>query len=84
MRCNPLSGNLHPTESYLLCPHLADLPGGVYHYLSRDHVLERRAAVGDLQWTDVFFGRGNSDRNQFNLLARSVEIRHARVALLPA
>ena len=40
LRCNPSSGNLHPTEAYLLCPRLPDLPAGVYHYLSRDHVLE--------------------------------------------
>lgn len=45
LRCNPSSGNLHPTEGYLVlqdCPGLAD---GVYHYLSRDHLLERRAVL---------------------------------------
>ncbi len=45
LRCNPSSGNLHPTEGYLLAPHLPGLPAGVYHYLSRDHVLERRAEL---------------------------------------
>jgi hypothetical protein len=25
LRCNPSSGNLHPTEGYLLCPHLTGL-----------------------------------------------------------
>jgi SagB-type dehydrogenase family enzyme len=44
LRCNPSSGNLHPTEGYLVTPDLADLPGGIYHYVSRDHVLERRAS----------------------------------------
>jgi SagB-type dehydrogenase family enzyme len=58
LRCNPSSGNLHPTESYLLSPHLPDLPGGVYHYLSRDHVLEQRAVVDDPDWTGVFSGGG--------------------------
>jgi len=58
LRCNPSSGNLHPTEGYLLCPRLSDLPGGVYHYLSRDHVLEQRAAVDDPNWTAAFSGKG--------------------------
>jgi SagB-type dehydrogenase family enzyme len=42
LRCNPSSGNLHPTEGYLLCQNVPDLEDGVYHYLSRDHVLEQR------------------------------------------
>jgi SagB-type dehydrogenase family enzyme len=58
LRCNPSSGNLHPTEAYLLCPRLPDLPAGVYHYLSRDHVLEQRAVVDDPLWTAAFFGSG--------------------------
>jgi len=58
LRCNPSSGNLHPTEAYLLCPRLPDLPAGVYHYLSRDHVLEQRAAVVDPHWTAAFSGNG--------------------------
>ena len=41
LRCNPSSGNLHPTESYLIVPELPGLTGGVYHYVSRDHSLER-------------------------------------------
>jgi SagB-type dehydrogenase family enzyme len=45
LRCNPSSGNLHPTESYVL---IGALPGlgdtaGLYHYAPREHVLERRA-----------------------------------------
>lgn len=43
LRCNPSSGNLHPTESYLVTGDLPGLEGGIYHYVSRDHVLERRA-----------------------------------------
>jgi len=43
LRCNPSSGNLHPTEGYLVASDLPGLEGGVYHYLSRDHILERRA-----------------------------------------
>jgi SagB-type dehydrogenase family enzyme len=44
LRCNPSSGNLHPTEAYLLCAAMPQLPGGLYHYVSRDHALEQRAA----------------------------------------
>lgn len=42
LRCNPSSGNLHPTEAYLLCTDADLLPSGVYHYVSYDHALERR------------------------------------------
>jgi SagB-type dehydrogenase family enzyme len=42
LRCNPSSGNLHPTEGYAVLPLLPGLEAGVYHYVSRDHRLERR------------------------------------------
>jgi SagB-type dehydrogenase family enzyme len=45
LRCNPSSGNLHPTEGYLLIgalPGLGDEPG-LYHYAPREHALEQRA-----------------------------------------
>jgi SagB-type dehydrogenase family enzyme len=58
LRCNPSSGNLHPTEGYLVCPRVPGLAAGVYHYLSRDHVLEQRAVVDDPRWTEVFCGNG--------------------------
>lgn len=45
LRCNPSSGNLHPTEAYLLCTGVAGLEDGIYHYLAREHALERRARV---------------------------------------
>jgi SagB-type dehydrogenase family enzyme len=47
LRCNPSSGNLHPTEGYLVCSDIPGLAAGVYHYLSHDHHLEQRALVGD-------------------------------------
>jgi hypothetical protein len=31
LRCNPSSGNLHPTEGYLVCPQVPGLAAGVYH-----------------------------------------------------
>jgi SagB-type dehydrogenase family enzyme len=49
LRCNPSSGNLHPTEAYVLTPAVGGLQGGagVYHYRSRDHALEQRCSVSD-------------------------------------
>jgi len=45
LRSNPSSGNLHPTEGYLLIDKvagLAPLPG-LYHYAPKEHALELRA-----------------------------------------
>jgi len=42
LRCNPSSGNLHPTEAYVLSSRVPSLEDGLYHYLSRDHKLEQR------------------------------------------
>src|SRR5205085_905289 len=49
VRCNPSSGNLHPTEGYAVLPAVPGLPAGVYHYLSRDHLLERRCTLSDAE-----------------------------------
>ncbi|GAB6141586.1 SagB/ThcOx family dehydrogenase [Methylosoma difficile] len=43
LRCNPSSGNLHPTEAYLIASNNVLIPAGVYHYVSHDHALEQRA-----------------------------------------
>ena len=44
LRSNPSSGNLHPTEGYLLIRETADLPlkAGLYHYAPKEHGLEHR------------------------------------------
>ncbi|MDI9846657.1 SagB family peptide dehydrogenase [Rhodoblastus sp. 17X3] len=42
LRCNPSSGNLHPTEAYVLAEGVAGLDDGLFHYLPRDHALEQR------------------------------------------
>jgi SagB-type dehydrogenase family enzyme len=42
VRCNPSSGNLHPTEAYVFPSNVPGIDDGVYHYLSRDHALELR------------------------------------------
>lgn len=50
LRVNPSSGNLHPTEGWLLLPSLAELalPGAeptpaLWHYAPKEHALEQRA-----------------------------------------
>jgi SagB-type dehydrogenase family enzyme len=45
LRANPSSGNLHPTEGYLLIGGIAGLGDspGLFHYAPREHGLERRA-----------------------------------------
>ena len=44
LRCNPSSGNLHPTEAYAIASGITGLDNGVHHYVSHDHALERRCA----------------------------------------
>ncbi|RME46224.1 MAG: nitroreductase, partial [Deltaproteobacteria bacterium] len=67
LRCNPSSGNLHPTEGYALLPTIPGIEGGVYHYVSRDHLLEARCTIPPERrdrWNDLFtpggFGVGLS------------------------
>jgi SagB-type dehydrogenase family enzyme len=44
LRVNPSSGNLHPTEGYVLVGAIAGLgEPGLFHYAPREHALERRA-----------------------------------------
>ena len=50
LRCNPSSGNLHPTEGYLICAARPGLAAGVYHYRCHEHVLEQRATPGSTLW----------------------------------
>lgn len=60
LRVNPSSGNLHPTEAYVLCgpmAGLADRPG-VYHYAPDRHALERRCAFD----ADAWPATGDADR----------------------
>lgn len=52
LRTNPSSGNLHPTEGYLICgpiEGLCDAPM-VCHYAPKEHGLEVRAEVGSGLW----------------------------------
>ena len=45
LRSNPSSGNLHPTEGYVLLPKIEglDLKSGLFHYAPKEHGLEFRA-----------------------------------------
>lgn len=47
LRVNPSSGNLHPTEAYMIAPPIAGLDRrpGIWHYRPDDHVLENRAGM---------------------------------------
>ena len=54
LRVNPSSGNLHPTEGYLILPNpCAELSAGVYHYAPREHGLEQRATLSDATRTHI-------------------------------
>jgi SagB-type dehydrogenase family enzyme len=46
LRCNPSSGNLHPTEAYVVAGRSAGIEPGVHHYVSHDHALELRCRAG--------------------------------------
>jgi len=52
LRVNPSSGNLHPTEAYVIAGAAlgqGDTPG-VYHYAADRHALEQRCAFGAAAW----------------------------------
>ncbi len=53
LRCNPSSGNLHPTEVYVLTGAVAGLSDApaLYHYQPYDHSLALRAACLGLDWS---------------------------------
>ena len=48
LRVNPSSGNLHPTEAWIV------RNGRVCHYAPREHALEERCVVGSLESTEYF------------------------------
>jgi len=52
LRANPSSGNLHPTEGYMLSGPVAGLLEGaaVAHYAPREHALEIRAVLPAAVW----------------------------------
>ncbi len=54
LRVNPSSGNLHPTEAYLLLPPLPGNPSaGVFHYSPLQHSLEARRWLESGPWEEI-------------------------------
>ena len=58
LRVNPSSGNLHPTEGYLVAPAIRGLhhEPGVYHYAPHEHGLELRTTFSQEIWDEVVAG----------------------------
>jgi len=58
LRVNPSSGNLHPTEGYLICGPIegfCKMPM-VCHYAPKEHVLEVRVEFGSGLWSELCEG----------------------------
>ena len=53
LRMNPSSGNLHPTEGYLILPEIEGINKfpGVYHYVPKEHGLEKRSELPKELWS---------------------------------
>jgi len=58
LRINPSSGNLHPTECYLLCGTIPELcvSAMVCHYAAKEHGLEVRAEIPQEVWEKLTAG----------------------------
>ncbi len=56
LRAHPSSGNLHPTETWLIVVGVAGLADGLYHYHNLQHTLERRAWGSPPQSTGLWLG----------------------------
>jgi len=51
LRCNPSSGNLHPTEAYAVPVNVSGIDTALYHYCSDRHMLERRCRFATAEET---------------------------------
>ena len=56
LRAHPSSGNLHPTETWLIAAGVAGLDDGLYHYHNLHHALERRAWNAPVQAHGAWLG----------------------------
>jgi SagB-type dehydrogenase family enzyme len=58
LRINPSSGNLHPTEGYVVLPGVAGINDGpgVFHYAPLEHALERRTLFDEETWCELMAG----------------------------
>jgi SagB-type dehydrogenase family enzyme len=74
LRVNPSSGNLHPTEAYVIAGSSAGLgdTSGVYHYAPDRHALERRCAFDASAWDAVV-----EDRDGWLIALTSIHWREA-------
>jgi len=50
LRMNPSSGNLHPTEGYVLLPRMDAIQSGLFHYNPLLHSLETRCFLPEEVW----------------------------------
>ncbi len=87
LRTNPSSGNLHPTEGYLLIDKVQSLSPipGLYHYTAKEHALELRAELPQESFDSLmqeFPSDGLSCRLYLSELAGDVEVRRASLSLL--
>ncbi len=62
LRVNPSSGNLHPTEGYLVASSIEGLQtsGSVCHYAPKEHGLEVRTTIDDKTWKSLTSGFDSS------------------------
>jgi len=47
LRCNASSGNLQPTEAYIICDGIQNIDNGISHYNVKDHAVELLAKPND-------------------------------------
>jgi len=60
LRVNPSSGNLHPTEGYLIAGEVdgLDESPGIFHYTPEVHALELRSGLSKEGWEDLGLPEG--------------------------
>ena len=56
LRANPSSGNLHPTETYVIAAGVQGVSDGLHHYQNRQHALEQRAYGADFKTPGLWLG----------------------------
>lgn len=56
LRANPSSGNLHPTETWIIAAKVEGLEDGLFHYQNFHHALERRAWGSSTQSKRLWLG----------------------------
>lgn len=47
LRCNASSGNLHPTEAYIISNNIQNIENGLFHYSPQEHQLELLSKAND-------------------------------------